>query len=169
MLLLKILAGFSLIFTPFALLEGEENASWLNTAGIKYSWPLDTEIHILRQFQLFEYSWMGGHTGIDVRAIIGSNVRSPANGRVWFAGSVAGREVLTLEIDNFLFSFDSVSPTVTTGEEISEGQIVATVLGKHCGPNCLHIGLRVSGNYLNPLLLFRQIPYSVIHSRNLDF
>ncbi len=169
MLLLKILVGFSLVFTPFALLESEEKASWLNANGKNYAWPLDTEIHILKQFQLFEYPWMGGHTGIDVRAIIGSNVRSPANGRVWFAGSVAGRKVLTLEIENFLLSFDSVSSTVSTGEVIHEGQIVATVLEKHCGPNCLHIGLRVSGNYLNPLLLFRQIPYSVIHSRSLDF
>lgn len=181
MSLLKILLIFSLITAHFGqytnadtvriFTESDRVASspHMKSLAKKYAWPLENDVQVLKQFQLFEYPWRGGHTGIDVRAMNGSKVLSPANGKVWFAGSVAGREVLTLEIDNFLLSFDSVTPLVITGQSVQKGQVVANVTNQHCASNCLHIGLRVSGNYLNPLLLFRQLPYSVIHSRSLDF
>lgn len=154
MWLLKALAILSLIAPP-----------WVDVGAKKYVWPLETQVQIEKPFQMFEYPWMGGHTGIDVKAFEGELIRSPSVGKVWFAGKVAGREVLTLEIDNFLLSFDSASALVSTGEVVVAGQIVAKVTTNHCGSECMHIGLRVSGQYMNPLLLFRDIPYSVIHSR----
>ncbi len=133
-----------------------------------YQWPVDAPIQVLKPFSLGVEPWLGGHTGIDVRAGTGSTIRSPANATVWFAGYVAGRKVLTLEIDGFLLSFDAVEPFVKTGDQIRAGEAVAATVDYHCGKNCFHIGLRIQGDYLNPLLLFRSLPYSVVYSSHTE-
>lgn len=133
-----------------------------------YIWPTQNPILVLKPFQQAAHPWLGGHTGIDIFVPDGSLLLAPGYGRIWFAGKVAGREVITLEVEGMLISFDAATTTLNTGEVVAKGQIFGISVDHHCGNNCLHLGLRVSGNYLNPLLLFQRIPYSEIKSRSLN-
>ncbi|MGW2486561.1 peptidoglycan DD-metalloendopeptidase family protein [Streptomyces sp. NPDC001606] len=99
-----------------------------------------------------------GHRGVDLAAPPGAPVRAVASGRVSFAGRVAGRGVLTLELDgtDLRTTYEPVIPSVRAGEEVTPGETVATLdrPTPHCGPrSCLHWGLLRDSTYLNPLSL----------------
>ena len=92
-----------------------------------------------------------GHRGIDFQI---SEVRSPIDGKVSFAGKVFTRNVLTIENDKGKFSFEPVCSELQKGEQVIKGQF----LGSRCDPvgdeahcnDCVHISYRDPG-YRNPL------------------
>ncbi|MZD08524.1 peptidoglycan DD-metalloendopeptidase family protein [Streptomyces sp. SID5785] len=104
-----------------------------------------------------------GHRGVDLAAPIGAAVRTVAAGRVTFAGRVAGRGVITVELTDsgappLRTSYEPVSATVRKGAEVTAGAPLGTLElpTGHCppvSPSCLHWGLRRGTTYLNPLTL----------------
>jgi len=83
-------------------------------------------------------------------------VIAPTDAVVSFAGTVAGRGILTLRSADLQISFEAVTPLVTEGDVVTAGQAVAAVAtGTHC--SCLHVGLRRAGEYLSPLSYFSAI------------
>ncbi|WP_435879429.1 murein hydrolase activator EnvC family protein [Streptomyces tirandamycinicus] len=101
-----------------------------------------------------------GHRGVDLAAPPGTEVRAAAPGRVSFAGPVAGRGVLSIELTGtgglpLRTTYEPVRPLVRPGALVSEGQVVAVVAegSSHCPPGCLHWGLRRGDEYLDPLSL----------------
>lgn len=81
---------------------------------------------------------------------------SPAPGRVVFAGWVVDRPVLTIDHGGgLLSSFEPVTALLDRGEVVEEGQSLGTVAsrtsGSHCPERCLHWGVRLNGEYVNPL------------------
>ncbi|MGW9076024.1 peptidoglycan DD-metalloendopeptidase family protein [Streptomyces kronopolitis] len=104
--------------------------------------------------------WAAGHRGVDLGSSAGAEVRAAAPGRVAFAGTVAGRGVLTIELSHsgrppLRTSYEPVDPTVRRGQHVTAGQKVAILQSGpfHCRAPCLHWGLRRGKTYLNPLSL----------------
>lgn len=123
-----------------------------------HSWspPLSGGITIERFFWLPHGEYQSGHRGIDVLAFSGQTVRSPGDALVTFAGVVVDRGVVTLQVDERTqVSFEPVNSVLDSGSGVAQGTELGTITGaSHCGSNCLHIGVRVDGHYVNPLQYF---------------
>jgi murein DD-endopeptidase MepM/ murein hydrolase activator NlpD len=102
-----------------------------------------------------------GHRGVDLAAVPGVPVRAVAPGRVSFAGRVAGRGVVSVELSGtgeppLRTTYGPVRASVRKDEEVLAGEDLGTLeaADAHCGPTaCLHWGLLRGRTYLNPLSL----------------
>lgn len=113
-------------------------------------WPVSHEQQIVRQFDAPNSPWGAGHRGIDLAARTGDDVIAPVTGVVYFSGSVVDRGVLTIKTaSGQLVTLEPVDAQVTSGR-VRAGQTVGTVSSGHCTGGCLHIGLRVDGEYRSP-------------------
>lgn len=115
-------------------------------------------LQIVRAFDKPEQNWKSGHRGIDVAAAVGEPIRAPAAGTVRFSGSVAGKPVVSLEIDSYAVSFEPVRGQLSQGDAVVAGQIIGTVAdASHCPDGCIHIGLWRLGqtkDYADPTNFF---------------
>lgn len=121
-------------------------------------WPVGVRPPVLRGWEPPATPYGPGHRGVDLAAASGSPVRAVAAGRVAFAGRVAGRGVVTVELagTGLRTTYEPVSPSVEKGTEVAAGDVVGVVAatGAHCGAAaCVHWGLLRGGTYLNPLFL----------------
>nr|WP_246020934.1 M23 family metallopeptidase [Arthrobacter echini] len=128
----------------------------------EWSWPLEPVPEVLRPFDGPAQRWARGHRGVDLSpAPAGSApVLSPADGVVSFAGTVVDRGVLSIDHGGGrISSFEPVTTDLARGSPVRRGQLVATVdvtvdvtdRRVHCG-RCLHWGVRVDGDYVDPLM-----------------
>lgn len=123
-------------------------------------WPLAGRPLVVRAWEPPASTYGPGHRGVDLAAEPGDPVRAAASGRVSFAGRVAGRGVVSIEVAGsgsplLRTTYEPVLARVTRGDEVVAGQVVA-VLGPgpfHCAAGCLHWGLRRADAYLDPLSL----------------
>lgn len=109
--------------------------------------------------------WAAGHRGVDLRAGPGAPVRAAAPGRVSYAGQVAGRGVVAIELAGGLrVTYQPVRASVAVGDEVGAGQVVGVLaVGPwHCPGGCLHWGLRRGDVYLDPLSL---LPDAMLRGR----
>jgi murein DD-endopeptidase MepM/ murein hydrolase activator NlpD len=97
---------------------------------------------------------------VDLAASPGSPVRAVAPGRVSFAGRVAGRGVVSVELSGtgeppLRTTYAPVSATVKKGDEVAAGDTLGTLdpSATHCPTSCLHWGLLRAKTYLDPLSL----------------
>lgn len=121
-------------------------------------WPVGTRPPVLRGWEPPATAYGPGHRGVDLAAAAGAPVRAVAAGRVSFAGRVAGRGVVTIELTGtgLRTTYEPVTPSVRKGDEAGAGEAVGTVepTGSHCGPaTCVHWGLLRGETYLDPLAL----------------
>ena len=83
----------------------------------------------------------------------GSNVLVGDGG---FAGTVAGKPVVTVLHGRRRTTYEPVVATVSSGESVAAGSVIGrlAVVASHCFPAaCLHWGLREGETYLDPLSL----------------
>ncbi|MGJ5891575.1 M23 family metallopeptidase [Streptomyces niveiscabiei] len=131
------------------------------------TWPVTPHPPILRPYTPPPTPYTAGHRGIDLSTPPGTPVRAISQATVTFAGRVAGRGVITLQLPTGLHTtYEPVHPTVTKGDKVEEGQLIGKVEpnGTHCPTSCLHWGLKQGDTYLNPLSLLprtqpRLLPY----------
>lgn len=120
----------------------------------------------LRPFAAPPTPWGAGHRGVDLGPLsTGATIRAPADGRVSFAGVVVDRPVLSIDHGaGYLSSFEPVEAGLEVGDVVSAGDPVGTLApGKgHCTALCLHWGVRLHGEYINPLLLTGELEPSVL-------
>ncbi|WP_454321046.1 murein hydrolase activator EnvC family protein [Streptomyces phaeoluteigriseus] len=128
--------------------------------AIARSWPVGTRPAVVRGWEPPATPYARGHRGVDLSAPAGTPVRAVAAGRVLFAGQVAGRGVVSLELTGtgtppLRTTYEPVTPSVTEGDEITAAQPIGTLspTTSHCPTACLHWGLRRDETYLNPLSL----------------
>jgi murein DD-endopeptidase MepM/ murein hydrolase activator NlpD len=132
-------------------------------SGARWSWPVGPPHALARPFVAPATAYGAGHRGIDIRAPAGSVVRAPADGVVHFAGFVVDRPVLSIShASGVLSSFEPVVASVATGDHVRRGQVVGVLLAGHCASSCLHLGARVGGQYVNPLLFLGEVPRAVL-------
>ncbi|WP_329198699.1 MULTISPECIES: M23 family metallopeptidase [unclassified Streptomyces] len=117
--------------------------------------PLPPPLVVARWWDPPPTPYAAGHRGVDLAAPVGARLRAVGPGRVYYAGQVAGRGVLSLTLPGGLrTTYEPVRPLVAEGEEVAAGQVVAVLTeGAHCQEPCLHWGLLAGGTYLNPLTL----------------
>ena len=58
-------------------------------------WPV-SDASIMKRYQAPEKQWLSGHRGIDLNVEEGEELLAPADGMIAFAGSVAGKSVVTI-------------------------------------------------------------------------
>ena len=113
-------------------------------------WPVSHGKQVVREFDAPNSPWGAGHRGIDLAARAGDDVIAPVSGVVYFSGSVVDRGVLTIKTGSGqLVTLEPVDAHVASGR-VRAGQLVGTVSTGHCDGGCLHIGLRVDGEYRSP-------------------
>ncbi|WP_179851873.1 murein hydrolase activator EnvC [Streptomyces sp. Ag109_G2-15] len=125
--------------------------------AIARTWPVGVRPLVLRGWQPPATVYGPGHRGVDLAAPPGAPVRAVAAGRVTFAGRVAGRGVVSLQLTgtDLRTTYEPVSPSVRKGDAVGAGEAVGTVeaTGSHCSGTCVHWGLLSGETYLDPLSL----------------
>ena len=118
------------------------------------------------------------HSGLDIGAPEGSKLIAITSGKITFASFLGGGGyTITLTSGNIKFTYCHVSPNyiVKVGDFVTQGQIIGYVGPKNVygvkgnqyfdengnptngattGPH-LHFGVRVDGEYIDPLSLFK--------------
>ncbi|WP_082104884.1 M23 family metallopeptidase [Demequina maris] len=120
--------------------------------------PLSAPVAPLRALALFvapAAPWAAGHRGIDLAAMPGQTVLSPAAGVVSYSGRVVDRGVVALDHgDGLVSSLEPVAHAPPAGTRVARGEPVGEVGSEpgHCAPaTCVHWGVRVDGVYVDPL------------------
>ncbi|MFB4351708.1 M23 family metallopeptidase [Microbacterium sp. LS_15] len=130
----------------------------------RWQWPVEAPQEVVEPYRAPAHRYAAGHRGVDLRAQIGSEVRAPAVGVVAFRGVVVDRPVLTIEHGGGLVSsYEPLMSHIAVGTVVSVGDLIGTVgVGGHAAANSLHVGVRVRGEYVNPMLLFGSVPRAVL-------
>ncbi|MFJ9111844.1 peptidoglycan DD-metalloendopeptidase family protein [Streptomyces sp. NPDC102283] len=123
-------------------------------------WPLAGRPAVLRGWEPPAGPYGPGHRGVDLEAGPGARVLAAAGGRVSFAGRVAGRGVVAVEVADsgsppLRTTYEPVRALVEEGASTRAGQPVGVLEEGpfHCAEGCLHWGLRRGDAYLDPLSL----------------
>lgn len=124
------------------------------------SWPLAGRPAVLRGWEPPAGPYGPGHRGADLAAGPGARVLAAADGRVSFAGRVAARGVVAVEVGGsgsppLRTTYEPVRALVEEGVSVRAGQPVGVLEDGpfHCDEGCLHWGLRRGDAYLDPLSL----------------
>ncbi|MHC9045808.1 murein hydrolase activator EnvC family protein [Microbacterium saperdae] len=131
-------------------------ASWI--------WPLAGPRIVAEPYRAPAHEYGSGHRGIDLDAQHGVAVSAPAVGVVAFRGTVVDRPLLTIEHAGGLVStLEPVVSSLTPGESVTAGQPVGVVgAGGHTPSGAVHLGVRLDGDYINPMLLFGPVARAVL-------
>ncbi len=154
------------LFTVVLLANGVVTPAWA-AAGVQ---PLPGPV--VRGFDPPEDDWLPGHRGVDLQGEEGDTVVAAADGTVSFAGTVAGRGVVTLDHGELRTTYEPVTPLVHAGDQVTAGQAIALLNAGHAGcpiDACLHWGLKRRDEYLDPLSLLgrehvRLLPASAVET-----
>ena len=129
-----------------------------------WAWPVPAPHTLARPYIAPATPYSAGHRGIDIRSPAGTEVRAPADGVVHFAGVVVDRPVISIRhAGGVLSSFEPVEPFVATGDRVRRGEVIGVLLPGHCASPCLHLGARVDGEYVNPLLFLGGLDHAVLY------
>lgn len=133
--------------------EPATDATRAEPAGV---WPLEPEPRVVEDFAPPEDPWGAGHRGVDLAGAPGQVVRSALAGTVSFAGSIAGKPVVTVRHGDLRTTYEPVVASVGRGDVVAAGDVVGRLVvpASHCFPDaCLHWGLIRGDTYLDPLSL----------------
>lgn len=128
--------------------------------AIGRAWPVGLRPSVIRGWEPPATTYGRGHRGVDLTAAPGTPVRAVAPGRISFAGRVAGRGVVSVELNGtgdppLRTTYEPVRATAKKGAEVTAGEVIGVLepTGSHCPASCLHWGLRRADTYLDPLSL----------------
>jgi len=135
----------------------------LPDAGPRWEWPLASH-SLTAPYAAPATRYAAGHRGIDLSAVTGVPVSAPDDAVVRFSGVVVDRPVLTLDHGGgILSSYEPVASELPMGTAVARGSVVGAVAGGgHCQAACLHVGVRVDGEYVSPLLFFARVPPAIL-------
>ena len=102
----------------------------------------------------FGARWGSTHTGIDIGASTGTNIKAAAGGTVIFSGwkGTLGKLVVVSHGNGIQTYYAHCSSLlVSSGQTVSAGQLIAKVgsTGRSTGPH-LHFEIRLNGSAINP-------------------
>ena len=158
LLLLVVAAMLAALLTlqPAVAASPAPDPGWL--------WPVAGPRVVLEDFRAPAHEYGPGHRGIDIAADAGAEVLAPADGVVAFRGVVVDRPLLTIDHGGgYVTTFEPVDSELSPGSSVQAGQQIGQVAaGGHAAPATMHIGVRLHGVYVNPMLLFGGIPRAVL-------
>lgn len=169
--MVRLLAGLAL---ALALVGGSAEAAGGASRGVDpearietpepWRWPVSGGVRIVAPFVAPAHAYGPGHRGVDVASAVGADALAPAAGVVAFSGTVVDRPLLTIDHGGGLVStLEPVETDLSPGDAVARGQVVGRVAaGGHAAPGSLHIGVRLHGEYVNPLLLLGGVPRAVL-------
>lgn len=163
LLLLCICAGvFSLVLGAPVGVTALAGAERPGEAEVPEKWesPVGQPMELLRGYEPPPHPYGAGHRGVDLAAAGGQAVIAPADGVVSFSGPVAGRGVLSIRVDEqTVLSMEPVETPLGKNAPVQRGHSVGVVAaGGHCASACLHLGVRVDGEYVNPMRYLAGVP-----------
>lgn len=149
------------------LLPGAAQASQapeLPTPDPPWSWPVDGARTVTAPFRAPAHDYGAGHRGVDVAAPVGTVVRAPADGIVAFRGVVVDRPLLTIDHGGgIVTTFEPLESSLTPGAPVVAGAEIGTVgRGGHTEAGQLHLGVRYNDVYINPMLMFGDVPRAIL-------
>ncbi len=115
-----------------ATARGGRSSTDVELAQRGWVWPV-APFRLERGYQAPAHRYGAGHRGIDLRPLMGLDVRAPAAGVVAFSGSVAGRGILTIDHgDGLVTTVEPVESALEVGAAVERGDLVGQVaLGGH--------------------------------------
>ena len=119
--------------------------------------PLGPPLRVTQPFQRPATPYSAGHRGIDLPISEGQSVYSPTSGVVTFVGKVVDRTVVSIRVDErTVVSMEPVETgQLNEGDSVGRAQHIGTVsTGGHCESSCVHLGVRVDDEYVNPMRYF---------------
>ena len=88
--------------------------------GSRLEWPLRPSSTVVRDFDAPSPDWRPGHRGVDLAGAPGQAVYATGSATVAYAGSLAGRPVISLAHPGGLYtSYEPVSATVQAGQLVT--------------------------------------------------
>ena len=182
--LIFIIIFISLFFIPFfseSYFEHSQSSNIIiDISSSGYAWPSPGYTTINSYFG-YRHSPTAGassyHSGLDIGAPEGAQLIATTSGEITFTGFLGGGGyTITLTSGNIKFTYCHVSPyyIVKKGDYVTRGQVIGYVGPKYVygvkgnqysdengrptngattGPH-LHFGVRVNGDYVDPLSLF---------------
>lgn len=147
----KLLASFilTLVFF-FSVLFPAQSKS------LSLIWPVEGKLGVKFGEKYQAEEGEKTHLGIDILAPEGREIKSPAEGEVSFAGQVAGRLAVTINIEGYKVSLSPLDEvSVLKGEKVEVGKVIGKLAAEgdySSSEPHLHFSLRDSaGKYLDPL------------------
>lgn len=134
----------------------DSHRTGVNTSGQK----INIGINLIRPVSgtitsRFGYRRTGLHTGLDIAAPTGTQIKAVADGKVTFSGTTSsgyGKYIVISHGNGIQTYYAHCSALyVEAGEEVAQGQVIAAVgsTGNSTGPH-LHLEIRVNGTCQNP-------------------
>lgn len=155
LLLVLVLALGAVSPAPAVAVNGAASAP-------EWAWPRAAP-RLVEPYLQPPHPYGAGHRGIDVGGD-GDAVTAPADGVVAFAGTVVDRPVVTVDHgDGWVSSYEPVRSALRPGAPVRRGDELGRVdAGGHAPAGALHLGVRLHGEYVNPLLLLGGVPRAVL-------
>ncbi|MDN3310525.1 M23 family metallopeptidase [Microbacterium oryzae] len=128
-----------------------------------WRWPVSQDVRVVRPFAAPPHRYGAGHRGVDLAADQGP-VLAPASGVIAFAGVVVDRPLLTIDHgDGLVTTLEPVATDLRVGDAVAVGQELGELAsGGHAAAGAVHFGVRLHGEYVNPLLLLAGVPRAVL-------
>jgi len=136
----------------------------------RLDWPLRPPPAVSRGFDAPSPDWNPGHRGVDLSGSPGQAVYAAGDATVVFAGTLAGRPVVSLAHPGGLrTSYEPVRAAVRAGERVGADTVIGSLLAGHVGCRasgaggaCLHWGAlwgpASRAHYVDPLSLLKSTP-----------
>jgi hypothetical protein len=87
-------------------------------------WPLRGAPVVQRGFAPPAVAWAPGHRGVDLVAKPGEAILAAASGTVRFAGSIAGKPVVSIDHGSVRTTYEPVVSSLSVGERVVLGQVI---------------------------------------------
>ncbi len=128
-----------------------------------WNWPA-TGFRVERAYVQPADRYSPGHRGVDLALLADQSLHSPADGVVAFVGTVAARPIITIDHGaGLVTTLEPVVSTLAVGSAVARGDAVGTLAsGGHAALGAVHFGVRLEGEYINPLLLLGGVPRAVL-------
>ena len=141
-------------------------ASQAHADDVRLDWPLRPRPAVLRTFDAPAPDWNRGHRGVDLAGRSGQAVYAAGAATVVYAGTLAGRQVVSLAHPGGLHtSYEPVQASVRVGQLLPVGAVIGELLPGHPGcpvAACLHWGAMwgpaARADYVDPLGLLASTP-----------